>query len=212
MERANHPFGLVWSGCERLAAVTDVANGVHQLASQPALEQIAAGTELQCTHCARIAGVSRQHDDLCSGVDLVDALDRFDPVHARHLQIHQLIRPGFHRHDWTSGETRWTACAWPRQHWRELVAITPPRLPCRKMRKWRRPASAGCASNGSIRTPVGEGMQPGGRMRAQTRHAGVPTQRQAIAGNGRAGACAKARMLCTQIACACAVQRPARGL
>ncbi|ATB58638.1 hypothetical protein CKU38_02198 [Xanthomonas citri pv. fuscans] len=39
-----------------------------------------------------------------------------------------------------------------------------------EMRKWRRPASAGCASNGSIRTPAGEGMQPGGRMRALARH------------------------------------------
>lgn len=40
-----------------------------------------------------------------------------------------------------------------------------------EMRKWRRPASAGYASNGSIRTPAGEGMQPGGRMRALARHA-----------------------------------------
>ncbi|CEE69641.1 conserved hypothetical protein [Xanthomonas citri pv. citri] len=70
-------------------AAAHVADGVDQLTAQRALEQVTAGACLEGAYRAHVAGVGGQHDDLGGGVDLADALDGFDPVHARHLQIHQ---------------------------------------------------------------------------------------------------------------------------
>src|SRR5271165_461100 len=56
---------------------------------QGILEQVSLSSSLERTKNLHIAGVGRQYNHLCVGKFISDSNECLDPIHLRHLQIHQ---------------------------------------------------------------------------------------------------------------------------
>ena len=75
-------------GRERLTPRVNRADGVEQLLVQGVLQQVTVRAGLQRTQGLRVARVSGKYDDARVGKFAADRIDRVEPTHLWHLQVH----------------------------------------------------------------------------------------------------------------------------